>query len=517
MNAASNTPLNSGEGGHPQDRPQYFLSAMFAYLGIVYLYGLLLHPLGRDYALMGGAVEMPRWATLILQAQMTVFGGFFPGYYLCNLLLLYVCMVCIFFLTRFVVGGPWWLGSLAAVLTMAHPLKSDAVLHATGAVVLLPVVVLLLVLTLQAATLYYDDPRYRYAALGWFPLALFLSPASLPLLGVMGLLGYCHPHVCARQPWHCAIITTVYAIASAIWWHEIWATWTWDFGQRFGALLLVFYPIGLMPETTARFIEYTVLGWITAFLVVGLLLGVVWRTKSKALGLMLLGAVFLRFTPLEQRVDWVHLLGGGTMILPIALCAVAFSAFCLAVMQHPKWRRPVVFMTTLLCVVFFIMQISAIHHWRTAGFWVRSLQAAVQEEKMGAPTFTPFFLFPDLQYYRGAPYQPAAGLRYDTPFSQHTDFLALLPLHAATYNEIEYHVNTAEAGKLRLELLLDDSLLHYLPENHAIDSYVLKMNAVYPISITQYTDHLWEIVVMEGETPFPEHRVALPQEWYEDE
>ncbi len=511
------TPLNSGVGGHPKDRPSYFLSAMVLYLLIVYVYGFWLHPLGRDYILMSGDVAgLPVWSMLLIRIQTTIFGNLYPGYFLFNLVVLYGCMVCIFYLTRFVLGGPWWLGSLSAVLTMAHPLKSESVLQATGALDLIPAFFVLLTLTLFTAAKYHRTYRWIWGAVASFIITVFLTPVCLPLLGVLLLfwwLNYTERTVPVHR-W-LAVFLLLFLFSFA-WWYESWLSWTVSPGQRFGSLILILYPIGLLPETAALFLENPIFGWLSALITIGFILAILLRTQCRELNLTLLAVLVFRLAPLDRSVDWVHMVGGGNLFLSIALAAVAFSALCYRIMQHHKWRRPVVFLTTLLCVVFFVLQIQTIHHWRVAGVWVRSLQHAISDRTKEEAISSSYLMFPDLQYYRKAPYQPAKALQYDTPFSSASPITAILPLHAATFSPIEYRVDTSESGKLRLELYLDAPLSHYLPQVYALESYVLQSTQDYPVSITQYTEGLYEIIIREDERNFPDTRITLPQEWQDE-
>ena len=511
------TPLNSGVGGHPQDKPSYFLTAMILYMLIVYVYGLWLHPLGRDYALMAGdVVELPAWSMGLIQLQTSIFCNVYPGYYLFNLVILYACMVCIFFLTRFIIRGPWWLGSLSAVLTMAHPLKSESVLLASGALDLIPAFFILLTLTLLTGTYYYQSSRWYWGAVISCMFTVVLTPASLPLLGALFIFWRLNHKVPTLPEFRWLAVFLLLFLVSFAWWYDLWLAWTFSPGQRFGSLILILYPIGLLPETTALFLTYPILGWLCTFILTGFILVILHKLQCRELNMTLLAVIVFRFAPLDRSIDWVHMIGGGNMLPSIALAAVAFSALCYRIMQHPKWRRPVVFLTTLLCVVFFILQIQTIHHWRVAGDWVRSLQYAMSVRADDETLTSSYLMFPDLQYYRKAPYQPAAALQYDTPFSSASSVMAILPLHAATFSPIEYLVDTLEPGKLRLELYLEEPLSHYLPQVYDLETYVLHSTQNYPVSITQYADGFYEIIIREGEITFPETRIALPQEWQDD-
>ena len=81
-------------------------------------------------------------------------------------------------------------------------------------------------------------------------------------------------------------------------------------------------------------------------------------------------------------MDLVQGTGGGTLIVPIALIAVAFSALCYRVIQHPKWVRPVVSLTTLLCLFFFILQAQANLAWKAKTPKTPSTRVVVPADEM---------------------------------------------------------------------------------------------------------------------------------------
>jgi hypothetical protein len=54
----------------------------------------------------------------------------------------------------------------------------------------------------------------------------------------------------------------------------------------------------------------------------------------------------------------------GNMMLPLCFMLLGFAELCRMIIQHPKWRRPMVLLTSLLCVVFFGIQIQVNWTWR---------------------------------------------------------------------------------------------------------------------------------------------------------
>jgi hypothetical protein len=150
-----------------------------------------------------------------------------------------------------------------------------------------------------------------------------------------------------------------------------------DLARYFAPLLLVIYPLGLLPESLVRFSEAPWLGWLLAL---GLAAGVlILRRAAQSPGLLwgVCAALLVRVFHASSPVDLVTLEGGGSLLLPLALINIAFAAFCFRAVQHPKWHRPVVFITTMLCVVLFFLQARENMNWREA----------VQHHHVGSPAF----------------------------------------------------------------------------------------------------------------------------------
>jgi len=107
----------------------------------------------------------------------------------------------------------------------------------------------------------------------------------------------------------------------------------------------------------------------------------------------------------------------GMIIVALALLAIAVAAVFHQVMQHPKWQRHVVQLTTLLCVVMMAIQVWSILNWRHAGQQMLALQARTAVTANAHPG-EELALIASMQCYRGVPLYLPAGVMYDSPFSR---------------------------------------------------------------------------------------------------
>jgi hypothetical protein len=147
-------------------------------------------------------------------------------------------------------------------------------------------------------------------------------------------------------------------------WSQINTSWTRALNPAgmFFPLTLICYPIGFLPKT---------MHWLAPVLMpistlgAGIALFFALRHRHSSCRLLcfaVLAAMVVRlfhgghaFNPV-QAVD-------GSMILPISLLLLGLAEICRKIIQHPRWRRPMVFLTSALCLVFFGLQIQVNWTW----------------------------------------------------------------------------------------------------------------------------------------------------------
>ena len=417
-------------------------TAMFVYLWIVYVWSLTLYPLGRDYACMADpAARMPFLARGLLGWEVHTFGAHAVPYHLVNLALLYACMLLLYRFVRLAVRGPVWLGTLAATLFMANPVHSEAVLNLCGAADLLPCLFALLALTLYAE--HAAAPRFWKLAssVGVFAVAALPYDGNAFLLLVVVLFEALVVEKEKRRPGRLVPFLVV-SLACWIFNRSLFAADNFDLTAMFVPLYFVFYPIGFLPETARSFQEAPWLLWVAAAFVAFVAALICRKAKRPAIVFGLLSMLALRLGAGGRVVDPVHLVGGGRLLLANALFNVALAALFYRMMDHRKWQKPVVMLTTFLALVLFGLQIRAVVAWQHAGRIVRQFQAdAVSAEG-------PVGVLPDYQYYVGAPIRLAEAVAHDTPFSQAVPAVPLFPLNYAPSERVAVTVPewTAESG-----------------------------------------------------------------------
>ncbi len=360
-----------------------------------------------------------------------------------HLFLMYGCMLAVYVFVRAAVGGPWWLGSLAAVLTMANPLKTEAMISLEGTRMVLAAFLALATLALYASDTKNPSP--------WKAVAFLLCAlASMTFRGnamlILVLMAY---HFCVQKNLRVHRSSWIGVIGLLTWllmaYPDLRSFQSWNPVEMLGPLCLVPYPIGLLPETVVWFHHHAWTGWACAGLALLTLAAFSRFLRQPAFFFGLLGALLFRLGQGRMIVDWVHMTGGGNLIVPIALLTTAFVAVCGRIILHPKWLKPMVSMTTLLCLLFFGLQVRANLAWREAGsmnlHFLIDLTRTASEDTVG--------ILPDFQHYAGATIgfaQTAQGIKR---WEEKT-----LPLLSMNYDpKVRVHVESwsPEVGKVRVE------------------------------------------------------------------
>lgn len=442
---------------------------MALYTIVVYSCAIAVHPLGRDYAFLDSPAKLPLVASQLFAREIMLFGGNPIGYHLVNAALLYACMLCLYHLTRLVLGGPVWYGTLAATLFMSNPVHTESVLNLSGPGDLIPALAALAALALYAAARRGERRRPALIALSWIAFAWAILPYR-ENAGLIGVVALFEGLVAAkdRRRWvamiPCAAMT---AVAWAGYWEDFHVS-GWDLAQQIVPVYFLFYPLGFLPATVALFHEQPWLAWLSAASVAGLL-ALIYR-KARRAGLVfglfgMLAVVVGRACFLPGGVDPVHLIGGGQLLVANALFNIAAAALFMRMTEHPKWRQPVVFWTTILCLTLFALQVRANLAWRHAGDQVQAFQEQAAAFCAAHPGET-VGLLPDYRYYRGAPLCYAEAAAYGTVFSTRLPLMPLLPLHQPATQGLDVRI-TEETTDAITVLVTGARPLEFLPDYRA--------------------------------------------------
>jgi hypothetical protein len=402
---------------------------MAVYVWVVYAASLTIYPLGRDYALIANPEDaMSKLAQWTIEIEARLFGGAIWAHHFANVLLLYFCMLLLYRLTIRVTGGPWWLGTLAAALFMANPSHSEAVLNLTGAADIVTGFLALAFATSYVENALAPKPWKMVLACLAFAAVAFAEPENASLIFVVALFELLSPTRAPKPLQRLALPTFIAASACALN-PGVFSFTTLDPAGMFTPLYLVFYPLGFLPETARAFAERPYLGWVSAAVVVFILFLIYRKARRPAMLFGLLAAASVRIFHGAEFVDPVHMIGGGKLLVANAFFNIALVTLFHRVMDHRKWRKPIVTLTTLLCVVMFSLEIRSVLTWRRAGDMVREFQRSAAEAAKSQGE--PLAVLPDLRYWNGAPLCLSDSIACDTPFGPAVPAVALFETHYA--------------------------------------------------------------------------------------
>lgn len=420
---------------------RHFLVANAVYLCIVHVWALGLPATADDLRVLASG------ATLSARALHAVFGAYAPAYHLLAFALLYAAMAALFFLTRRLVRGPVWLGSLAMAVLMAHPLKNDAVLPLMSAV---PLAFFTLALVSMACYVNARPGRvwlYAAALLAFLPLA---ATGRLLALGLTPLLVEGVALSREERRWWRPLPFLVLAGGAAYAHGQFDSLARFSPSGMFAPLAFIAYPIGFLPETARMFHEQPWLGWAAALAAVVLLALLARAVCRRAFTFGLLAMAAVRLGAGAEIVDPYHLLGGGGLFLSIAFACIAFAAFWGRVMEHPKWGRAGVFLTTAVCLVLFGMQIRAIHDWRRAADFARAFREQARETAEARPGDV-LLVLPDFLAHEGAPLGLAESLEFAPGFPD-VSVVRVLRLHLPRGKHVQFKLTAHEPAFAEIEI-----------------------------------------------------------------
>jgi len=435
---------------HPQ---AFDAVAMLVYMAVVYVWFLGVYPTGRDFAHLANAGgDMPFLADSIFALEMRWFGTWPLGYHLVNLALLYGCMIAAYYMVSLVLPCPVWLGSLAAILFMANPVHTEAVLNLSGVADLIPC---LAALTALAAYMFHCRNRRPWKlalAVALFALAVLPYPSNAPLVLVVVLFEL---HLPREQRKTARLAPLLVITLASVWWHrhELLERYAQaDLAGMFAPLYFIFYPFGFLPENARLFHQHPWLGWLAAVAVAVVVTMILRKARRNAILLGLLAMLAVRLVPGDRPVDPVHLVGGGQLLLANVLFCLALVALFRRMMDHPKWRRTIVSGTTFLCVVFFIMQICVNNVWRQAGERVEAFLAEAERFSSEHPGES-LGILPDYRYMRGAPLCLSEAVAHETPFGGPVSTESILRLDAEAPGRIAVTLESwsPQGGVLRVQ------------------------------------------------------------------
>jgi hypothetical protein len=233
----------------------------------------------------------------------------------------------------------------------------------------------------------------------------------------------------------------------------------WNPVGMFAPLYFIVYPLGFLPETARAFVTHPALGGLAAAATLFVLFLIYRKAQRPVILFGLFGAAAARLFQGDALVDPVHLIGGGQLLLANGLFNVALVALFHRVMDHRKWRRPVVTLTTLLCVLFFALELRSVLAWRHASAYVERFQAsaAARDEANGKD----FFILPDFQFRSGAPMCLGQSVSCDTPFSKGTSEVTLLRINYSPDMEVSLVESTDRAVTVAIHAPAPLDLLCY--------------------------------------------------------
>ncbi|MCX8066178.1 MAG: hypothetical protein N3G21_13595 [Candidatus Hydrogenedentes bacterium] len=269
---------------------------------------------------------------------------------LTNFITCYCVMVTIYFITRELTSGPWWLGSLSAVVFMAHPILNPQISHPIFSKSLLD---LLFGLTSVYAILRGKKQKLALIlALILAPLSIYFSPYNTMLILCALILSIPNEK---SQNIYFYLVSMVLLLVSGITIYMSKEKFSFivDIFPNFSLLV---YPIGWLKESQSLYKSSSIYPLVSnlAILATFGLLAYLLRNFS-VLPLLIVITLLLSITP-QPYSDLSYPLKNTHLVYPLVFFTITLAHICGIIQTLPKWNSPIVKLTTLLCIIMILFQ-----------------------------------------------------------------------------------------------------------------------------------------------------------------
>lgn len=310
-----------------------------------------------------------------------------------NVLFCYINMVLIFFITREVIGGLWWLGSLSAVVFMAHPIMSLNIAQPIFSTYLINLAIGLGVV--------YVNLGYNKRKLVVYLTSLMYSIISLfvhvhnALLIILSFIlrpGATDFEGDSRKAFLTRMGDMFLLIFSTVWIVLNRDRFFFSFDIYPQTSLLV-YPLGWLRESWEIYNYSPLIAFISSGGVLSLFFVIGWSLKNKGILKLFFSLVLLLIFPVEREVNLFQPLRNGHLIYPLTFGSIAFAGICGELQKLPRWNSSIIKGTAILCLAMIIFQFF-LHFERGYGIWEErrlseGLVAKCQDSQCGAIVIFP--------------------------------------------------------------------------------------------------------------------------------
>lgn len=417
-----------------------FLITDAVYLLLVYGWFVRIHPTGLSFEQLAAPESLYPLPRFIFQLMVGVFKNHSEAYVLVNLFLLYGCMVLVLVLTRLLTRGPWWLGSVAAVLFMATPLKTAALFSLGGVGWLGPGFLGLALLVVYALCRSDEKERLSWLPLPFYILVCLAAPSTISLFAVILLMEYScfsgEQFSKSRQALYITLVGVFLLFVSG----QALSPGALSLKNMFGPLLLFLNPIGFLPRSMLFFQSHPFLGYGLAAGVVLFLGLLIRRCDVPAVRFAFLAIFATRLGQGSNPIDLVTLENSALLLIPEALLGIAVAGGFLYLSKLPRWRPSILRFSTMLCCVAMLCQVWVNFQWYRGGQAVSRFMDSAQTLAAEHPGET-LALFPDITYVGFVPWYLSKTIQTDTPFGEMVPAVTLFSSAstAPLYLELEHY------------------------------------------------------------------------------
>ncbi|GEM_PF-6408849 len=375
-----------------------------------------------------------------------------------NILLCYLNMVLIYFITKKVTKGLWWLGSLSAVIFMAHPIMNLNITQPIPSTYLLTLAIGLSVVYINLENKGKKISHYLLSLICSI-IAIFAYPYYALLILLTFILS---PYESKSDETYFENMLKKIGDIFILSFSTLWVILNSDkfhfSPDIFPQTSMLVYPLGWLKESQDFYSSSPLIPFISSVGLLLLLFLIVWWVKNDTIKKLLISFVILLMFPIEPHIDLSQVIRNSHLVFPLAFGSITFAGICGEIQKLPRWNSPIIKGTFLLCFFMILFQFY-LHFERGYGIYKEKLLISKVKNDTQNAKCDPVLIFPEEIRNRWFTFNLYGLIKASKEFNEYK-FLPFVNIE--NYEDLDYSIETSLEENHILRITLKSSEINKL-------------------------------------------------------